>query len=214
VFALSVGIAVNLFTDWLGQRAPEIHAFINGHKLGTDTVLIFPTNTAAFELKLQLLNSGKIAANDAFASITTLAWATNIMHGKWEYHEFEQIGSSDPSRGRAVQFLERPIPPGFSGRFESLWLEPSKVEVFVGWLTFGATGADTKNVRVHIALEGSETNILRESQTASFFSRHDNAAVATNINLGVMQLLFDSTNEPKVFENYPGVRASKVTIAP
>jgi hypothetical protein len=142
--------------------------------------------------------------------ITVHTLATNLVHGpKWLVEPVAGFGTFDPLQEKMVQYADKVLPPKFNLSFQPFWLHQTKVEVFYGFVQYGATGAEIKSARLYFVFTNPSgvTNVYHGKEAGKFLSRYQHG-VAENKNHAVLVLRLDDekdSNEIHTVERVGGI---------
>lgn len=190
---------------------PVLEAYLNGEHIGDDLVLTYPTNSTPYEFQFFLHNAGAAAADQMFIRWVTHSFSTNFVDGpKWHYEDLGAFGRKDAIKAAMVQYGDKALPATFGANFQPFTVNSDKVEIFCGFITYGAVGAETKTARIHIAFQNpqGETNVFRDGAAQKYLSNFK--SLTDRKDLGLLKLRFDSTNDFLLFQrDNPSVQLDK-----
>lgn len=205
------GFVINLVSARYTEKAHVLEAYLNGEHIGDDLLLTYPTNSNQHEFHFYLHNTGTAAADQMFIRWVTHSFATNFVNGpKWLYDDLEAFGRKDAISAAMVQHGDKALPAKFGANFQPFTVNPDKVEIFYGFLTYGAIGAETKAARIHIAFQNPQavTNAFHDTAAQKYLNKLGLSADRKDV--GHLKLRFDSSNDFLRFHrDNPSVQTNK-----
>jgi hypothetical protein len=173
VVAATIGLLTNLASAWFADKSPVLSPYLNWQQVSEDMVLVYPSNTPPRSFSLSMKNDGKVPAENIFIMLQFPGMATNSVYGEgWLKEELVVYGQSTAN---ARMRIAAPVlvPPRAIGEFPPIWINTTNVNSLCFFLSYGATGLETKAGRIHLVFLNPDgvTNVYRGRDAKSFIRR-------------------------------------------